>query len=517
MKFSTLRILSFERLNVEKDELFRRLTALLDGNPGEAVKQAKCILIESPADLDLIELKAAILVDGGASIYQQEAIEEGLELFRYLDRQIPNSPQISYNLANAIAAVVGNPPRDQTWLDHQEDTTKLRAEARRNFLNVANNSEINIETRTTAFTNLGNQFSKSYRLGEAHDAWRAAMRITPEHGVAAASASQNLLWLYYQGGYSDLTRDEGLILADIARRNRESIAKSAGIHAWQKIAEFTDRLPVPRTRAGHTDPFTHWLEQERLTLSPIVELVDRKREKLDWLMLPGVIQKATTSTGVPPIFAMFNILKSDFILARDLAWRSTNEESWSRTGRFADTLDNAVYGSHVSALVLAHRSSLDILDKVAIVANYHFELGQSPEKVSFSKLWRNQNQKGDEKSIADKVAITIRAGVIALYGLVELADDYDRESGILRQHKNLRNTGTHRFIVLHKLEEQTQNEQRSEIEHFGKDQFCREVVNALRIARSAIQMLALAISQHEGIRAKQLSGQIGSITIPDLV
>lgn len=88
-------------------------------------------------------------------------------------------------------------------------------------------------------------------------------------------------------------------------------------------------------------------------------------------MLPGIFEREFGAASTPPpVFAMFNMLKSDFILARDLAWRAVDESVWPKTGRFSDTLDFATYGPDISALMLAHRTALDLLDKVAVTANH---------------------------------------------------------------------------------------------------------------------------------------------------
>lgn len=47
------------------------------------------------------------------------------------------------------------------------------------------------------------------------------------------------------------------------------------------------------------------------------------------------------------------------------------------------------------------------------------------------------------------------------------------------------------------------------------DVFTQEVLRALRVARSAIQMLALAISQHERGMAQRENGFVGSLIVPD--
>lgn len=498
-------------------ELSVHLNSLLDSDPAEAVRQARMIDLNAPDRYQLMNLRAAVLVDGGASTEQKDAIEEAIALFRELESQFPTVPGVAYNLANGLVAAVGNPPNDQSWLDHQELTRGYRAEARRCFWKVTQSLEGNPELKTQSWTNLANQLSSSFRLGEAHDARLAALDIDPGNGVAAYAAARDLLWLYDQGGCSDLTRVEAAMLAKIARHHQVRVALYAGAAAAEQIAAFADQFDDPPPRPLHIDPFIGWIERERLTLAPVVELVDPNLGKVDWLMLPGILERASDTRGFPPpVFAMFNVLKSDFILARDLAWRALDEDVWPATGRFADTLDYAKYGTDMSAIILAHRTALDLLDKVAVTANHYFELGQAPDKVHFGKLWRGSPDKATGlRPLAPGVEKAIRDGASALYGLVELAEDYDSSAGILRSQKNLRNAGTHRFVVLHDLGDPSHSRQAPEIEHHSLKNFTHEAMRALRVARSAIQTLALAITQHERGMAERQNGLFGSLTVPD--
>lgn len=500
-------------------ELSAHLTKLLNSDPIEAVKQAREINFDLDTDerFSLMELRAAILVDGGALIRQQDAIEEGLVLFRALYDAFPTA-SVAYNLANGLVALTGFPPNDENWLKHQESSRENRAEARRCFWKVAQDVDVAPTLRTQAWTNLANQFRHSYRLGEAHDGWLAALKIDPENGVAAGLAAYSLLWLYKQGGCSELTRIEAVMLAKMADRHQSRVVQYAGVQAAEKIAVFASELEDLPPRPLHQDPFISWVERERLTLAPVVELVDPTMGKLDWLMLPGILEREVDADSMPPpVFAMFNMLKSDFILARDLLWRASNENAWPVTGRFGDTLDYATYGPDVSALILAHRTALDMLDKIAVMANHYFEFGLPPDKVYFGKLWRGTpDQKTGVRPLNEKVEQAIRDGARALYGLVELAEDYDSRLGILRFQKDRRNAGTHRFVVLHHdIGDPACSRQASEVEHHRKESFTQETLCALRVARSAIQMLVLSILQHEQGLARQIEGLVGSLIVPD--
>ena len=511
-------LLGTQSLTTNFQRLSEDLSFLLESNPREAIRKAREIKTHAAESKKLKSLQAAILVDGGTLADDRGAVEEGVGILRDLHAVLPVSG-IKYNLANGILALVGNPPRDSTWVDHQERTREFRAEIRQLLWHAARDEDADYCLRTTAWTNLANQFSNSFRLSEAHDARMAALKADPENGVAAGSAAKELLWLYRQGGCSELTLMEATMLAKLALQHEDRIIQYAGNKAAVEIAEFAKGFDEPPQRSSHTDPFIEWLENERLTLSPAVELVDPALGKLDWLTLPGIIDRTSEADGRPPaIFAMFNVLKSDFILARDLAWRARDEDLWPKTGRFADTLDYAEYGPDSSALALAHRTALDLLDKIAVTANHYFGLGRPPNRVSFGRLWRRrETQKSGilPPPLTKAVDETIRSGVGALYGLVELADDYASKDGILHSQQNLRNAGTHRFVVLHDLEGSRDRRKIPEIEHLEREEFTQEVLKALRAARSGIQMLALAVSQHQRVYHRQSPGMVFTQVVPD--
>ena len=496
-------------------KLSSSLCSLVDVDPALAVQQAREINLDRLDRVNWMSLRAATLVNAGASLKRQDAIDEGVELYRELHDLYPTA-DVTYNLANGLVEAANCGSADSEWVDHQEQTRAHRAEARRHYWRVVQDVNADLELRTQAWTNIANLFAKTYRLSEAHDARLSALKVDPTNGVAAFCAALDLMWLFKRGGCSELTHMEAVMLARQALRNKERILQYAGANVVAKVEALASELSDPPSRSEHTDPFIRWVEEERLTLAPAVELVDPSLGKLDWLTLPGILEREPEKgVSPPPLFAMFNMLKSDFLLARELAWRARDESVWPKTGQFADTLDYALYGPETSALILAHRTALDLLDKVAVTANSYFELGLAPKKVSFGRLWRDPEDKKTGTRLVEKVEVLIRAGVYAMYGLAELAEDYNGVDGILRSQKNLRNSGTHRFLVLHDLGDPALARQAPEIEHLNHSDFVDEALDALRVARSAIQMLALAISQHEEFLRKQADGLIGTLIVPD--
>ena len=70
-------------------------------------------------------------------------------------------------------------------------------------------------------------------------------------------------------------------------------------------------------------------------------------------------------------------------------------------------------------------------------------------------------------------------------------------------------------MVLHDLDVPAHSRQAPEAEHHHRELFIQEVLRALRVARSAIQMLALAISQYERGLAQRTDGLVGTLVVHD--
>ena len=70
-------------------------------------------------------------------------------------------------------------------------------------------------------------------------------------------------------------------------------------------------------------------------------------------------------------------------------------------------------------------------------------------------------------------------------------------------------------MVLHDFGDPAHSRPAPEIEHHRLEVFTQEVLRALRVARSAIQMLALAVSQHERGMAQREADFIGTLIVPD--
>ncbi|AIB42835.1 hypothetical protein PD374_17480 [Pseudomonas sp. WCS374] len=143
----------------------------------------------------MMQLRAATLVNAGVQCTQQDAIDEGLTLYRELHSQYP-TPDTVFNLGTAIVCSVGSSPDGDEWMVHKESTRHLRSEARACFWSVAQDADAEASARTQSWTNLANQLADSQRLSECHDARLAALALDRTNGVAAHGAARYLIYCY---------------------------------------------------------------------------------------------------------------------------------------------------------------------------------------------------------------------------------------------------------------------------------------------------------------------------------
>ncbi len=161
--------------------------------------------------------------------------------------------------------------------------------------------------------------------------------------------------------------------------------------------------------------------------------------------MSGVVSSA--GERVPGIFGALNVLKAEFLVARRLAFQGQrmHAESPARQhpddpGLYTDTLDGSLYGEPPALLLLAHRSALDVLDKIAVTANEHFSSGLAPARVEYSRYWRDTRTGQLRPQLGSG-----GEGLRCLLALAELAGDLS-EDGMYPNARLLRNAGTHRLV-----------------------------------------------------------------------
>lgn len=468
---------------------------LCDSAPRRAIDEARAMKGRGEFKTAIRAMRAGILIDAGQTVRDEAAVREGVSVFRQLASTHPKVLGFRYNLANGLSGlsrlrVPPNPPAHPDWY---AATQADRREARCIYKEVAKDTE-EAKLAAQALTNLGNELDQGFRWVEAYDSWVEALNADSAIQVAALSTARMLLRRIKQfpSHPSSLHRVAGYYcrLATRGACSIEQIAGAGAARMARSLPTFRSRWR-PRKLFEIKDPFGKFVALQRLALVGTIEGLDLRKARWDDVYISGVSEKFDSGPGVPPVFAMINQLKADYCAARWALYTAENG-LLKETSVYGDTLDYAVYGLKPSLIVLAQRSSLDVLDRVAVCANEYFRIGDQPRQIWFQKFWREDSGAGLWRPVWKEELDAWNPGLIALG---DLASDLS-QGGLLWDKHQLRNTGTHRFCVLHDLGK-TPSRVSSAVEHYSLREFSLETVLSLRIARSAILYLIDAIAWRE--------------------
>jgi hypothetical protein len=487
-----------------------RLHALMDQDPKQAITEARALSSDTPVGGVLFTgLKAGVLIDAGTCANDKEAIEEGIALFRRLSATRPDEADHHYNLGNGLAALAGE--EKYTGFDWYLNTASLRQEARNEFQRAAS-SQKRDDLVAVALTNLGNSFSQAHRWVEAYDAYLKALSYDCSNSIASTGAAKILLRCIGRG------IGEKRILNAVAGRHVaraklhvKRIVELAGVRAEAQLA----KLLKWKARGGidldlsKASKYEKFVAEHRLALSPTIEGIDCSLLRWDSLRLTGIYE-SPLKAGVPAIFAMFNVMKSDFLAARYLAFQALTS-SVPESGLYADTLDYATYGVKQSMLALAQRACIDVLDKVAVATTEYLALSSGSNPVYFSNRWFAERKRGQPLTWHDGLRPHIKKGNTALIALAELSLDVKKD-GALHQKKAFRHSSTHRFTVLHDFGG-TASRNSIHVEHSGIEEFTSVLIESLQLARAAILYFVEMIAINEAKTPKS-AGRVVHLDVP---
>jgi hypothetical protein len=271
----------------------------------------------------------------------------------------------------------------------------------------------------------------------------------------------------------------------------------------------------PEPERHYANEYSRFVADNRLALSLTIEGIDNSVKRWDTLAIESICEGIQENFGVPPIFAMFNTLKSDYIATRWLAYVAL-EQLAPETGYYSDTLDYANYGMSQAILLSVQRSAIDVLNRIAVATSEYLGLPGSSRRIYFWNRWHKYEEKGGRLKTPlewqQLIEKEIKKGNTALIALSELALDV-MQGGYLNLQKTLRNASTHRFVVLHELGDQGARSSKH-IEHYNQDDFEEQTLKALRIARAALFYFQEMIAIHEARLERDSSGPMGILDVP---
>jgi tetratricopeptide (TPR) repeat protein len=466
-----------------------RLLELLNTDAAAAIREARAL---AHVDNNWKLLRAVILCDAAIQAKDASAAEESVAIFSELHRVASDDGGLTYNLANALSRKAQlDEPKGADWYLR---TAALRRTARLLYGESAKALQAkDARLASQVMTNLGTSLDAAHRWMEALEAYQAALALYPDNGIASGCAAEVVFRIarLEMFGHQLHLLDFAARLAHHAKAHRDVVLDFGGPAAAATFDKLESRpgnvtTPLP----DNITDFERFVAENRLLLSPVLDGVAHDPKRWDDAHLMGLTESVGAGASVPPLYAMFNTMKADYLVARELLFHGLSEPAPSPrdTGLYMDTLDYAVYGVAPSRLVLAQRAGLDLLDKIAVALNEHFAIGIKVRDCHFHTFWR---EKLNAPTWRPALATAIANGNPALVALSEIGADLTDGSqdgsapGLLSLEKQTRQAGTHRFVVLHDLKI-GDSRPSSAIEHYDLDEFRQTALRTVRLARAAL-------------------------------
>lgn len=473
----------------------REFYDLLESSPHQAAALARRLPeFTLPNGCPSSSLRAALLIDFAEATHDAAAVNEALSILETLHTELPDEAEITYNLANALSieARLEPPEGASTFLR----TASVRLRARAKFVEAAKSKDPELLGRI--HTNLGNELWRAYRWVEAYDAYMDALDIDPTNAVARCGAVKVLLQTRARGiGDPDVTEAVAARHAQKLAGARDRIRALAG----EVGARDLDRLlslklsPEYALDLSAATPYERFVADHRLALAATIEGLDIEMRRWDSLVIASVIESSDAASGVPPVFSVFDVAKSEYLAARWLCYLSLGDEV-PETGSYHDSLDYAVYGTRPALLILAQRASHDVLDKVALLITEYLRINESPRSIAFRSRWHaHRKRPNDPLRWHPALAPEIELGNQALIALADVAVDLG-PLGALSRRRDARDAGTHRALVMHDLS-MDQVRKSHYVEHVRAEDYQRLVIDTLRLARASLIYAVEAIAIRE--------------------
>lgn len=504
-----------------------RLVKLINEDPQAAIS----FLSQLGSSSDEKVVAAVVLVDCGGALNDVTLVSQGVEIFDELIKIAKPDSGLSYNLANGlqVRSRLGHGPKSPIAGQAFED----RFQARVHFGSVMRDNTASNELRSQALTNIGILLFDTYRWVEALDCFQKALEFLPRNGVAAYQEmrhSMDLAELFYRKSktYQTYCHVDTLLerirqLSDVLSANYDTVVEFSGKDAWptvKKVVEDAARIK-PRRKRRIDNPYFAFIEANGLALSLHCSAKEYSSGRFDLLTVPSISSKISDEHRVPEIFAMINVMKSDFAFARQVYFDVREDDTdtpFFETTSHADTLDYAVYGVRYSALTSAQRIAFDILDKIAVALACYLGM-KNAHKTSFSDVW-GRTGKGGIFVLNEEIASSFRSGnpgLIALYNIFhDISKDESRGHGFMQAHKSYRNSSTHRFSVLH--DDMFLNDHSSlslAVDHTHLLRFESLTLDSLKLARAALFYFVDMINFAEEVSGTEKGGIVMSKTVPD--
>jgi len=269
------------------------------------------------------------------------------------------------------------------------------------------------------------------------------------------------------------------------------------IQAHKKMEIEPINRPVP---VNNFERFTQKICLENhLYLTPTTMIGDDEFVVLgDPMYLSGILEIQQQPGRPERIITFINQLKQEYIMARYFFIQglssSKNIASIYKNVELYSPLDYSLEGPYIQLLKTSLRSSMDLLDKMAVFVHDYFRIKKGKDRyIYFRNIWT-------ESPNPYKLKPEFKESKnIFAFALSDIARELSF-GGHLNHLIGLRNALTHRFLVVHDIIHPEQLN--TDIKRIKFRDFINDCLTALTISKSSIMYLILLIDTEERKKKK---------------
>jgi hypothetical protein len=354
---------------------------------------------------------------------------------------------------------------------------------------------------TFAMANGNRAFGLKHYAGSLYDSGHRGYFLLAAYDAAVSADAKDAL---FDAKYSpSVAAGFRTLASDIARH-----APIEAIRASQNLNSFS------LGRGGKEQSYRRWCLNERLFLNPLNDLGSCTIAARDVLTLPTLTEvniREETGHLMPPIFGYYNQMKQEFASARYMLFDGITASGVHFSDRgvlLYNTLDYPSFSLSMEQVRTSFRIAYSLLDKIAYLINSYWALGKAEDRISFRSIWFQEDKSALHPQFEQYENWPLR-------GLFWLSKEiFDEElkqttNPDARELHSLRNHIEHKYLQVHEGWASAVMPQRSSVGALGKSissiEMEAKALRVMKIVRSALCYLPLAIGREERLRSKKRS------------
>jgi hypothetical protein len=380
-------------------------------------------------------------------------------------------------------------------------------------------------------TNRANLLNGVGRFIDALEGWDQALGILPPFAMANGNRANGLK--HYVSMLHN-SRHRGYFLLAAHDAALAATAKGAVFDAeyppsvaarFQALAsDIATHAPIDTIRASQDlDSFSlgrskkersyrGWCLNERLFLNPLNDLGVHTIAARDVLTLPSLTEvnmPKEMAHPVPPLFGYYNQMKQEFASARYMLFEGITASGVHFSDRgvlLYNTLDYPSFSLATEQVRASFRIAYSLLDKIAYLINSYWALDKVEDRISFRSIWFQEGKSSLHPRFEKYENWPLR-GLFWLSTEIFDGELKQTTNPDARELHDLRNHLEHKYLQVHEGWAAAVMPQGSSVGALGKSISSTEMeakaLRVMKIARSALCYLSLAIGREERLRAQK--------------